>query len=125
MNVYADQMQQLLQGNNQAIVDTIVTMVHVAVPIIQNTQGARVGDRGGPEGNGSDPFTKSSKAFSVIRVLKFSGDEGPMLDFKRIVYPQCMVYMLDYVPTERVRRELLNHQMIGSGLTCGKVLRLV
>lgn len=78
------------------ITDTIATAVQVVVPAIQGAQDVA----GGPSG---DPFTKSLKAFSDIRVVKFSGDEGPILAFKLIFYSQKMVFMLYFVLIEQAR----------------------
>lgn len=49
-----------------------------------------------------------------IGVVKYSGDEGLMATFKWIIPAQRMVFVLDSVPTEWARQELLKHQMIGN-----------
>lgn len=49
------------------------------------------------------PFAKRMKAFADIGVLKFSGDEDLMVAFKWNMHAHRMVYMLESVPTERVR----------------------
>ena len=81
------------------------------VPETENTCVAH-----GVGAGGGDPFAKRLKSFADLEVPKFAADGGVISAWKWIAFAERMVLMMDSVPTERARRELLSHQMTGTAL---------
>lgn len=53
---------------------------------------------------------------SNIRIVKFSGDEGPMATSKWIAHAQRMVFILNSIPTERTCQDLIIHYIVSNTL---------
>lgn len=77
-------------SNHYAIIDTIHIAVQVVICAIQNANGqeaygAQARATGGSAGNGSDPFAKRLNTFGDTGMVRFIGDEGHMVTFKKMV----------------------------------------
>lgn len=96
----------------------IQATIQAVVPILLNGNGY-VGAQAGAGGGGAsgDPFEKRLKAFIDVGMTKLTGDEDLITGFIWIVDAQCMVAIVDSVPTERAHRKPVSPQMIDNTLT--------
>lgn len=101
------QMEQLIATQPQAIADAMQQAMQTLIPLIQT---------GNTGGGGGDPFATRLKSYANTGVEKFNGDGGPVVSMKWIDHAVRMLDMMESVPTEKARRELLSHQLTGNAL---------